>query len=151
MGATSEIEDVFKAMHPRLWRGLIAFTGSADIASDAEAEAFAQAISRGAAIRDLEAWIWTSSFHIASGLLAKRSEAMSREMVVEHFHQETVVELIEMLGDLSEQQRRVTILRYVGNYQPSEIAELLGTTAGTVRVQLHRSHESLRELMGERQ
>ena len=50
-----------------------AYTGDAELASDAEAEAFAQALRRGEAVDDVAAWVWRSAFRIASGLLATRS------------------------------------------------------------------------------
>src|SRR5438445_186121 len=45
-----------------LWRSLVAYSGDREIASDAMAEAFAQAIARGDAIRDPTAWVWKVSF-----------------------------------------------------------------------------------------
>lgn len=145
MKSPRRIEDVFRELHPRLWRGLLAFTGSVDLASDAEAEAFAQAIARGSEIRDPEAWISKSAYRIAAGLLAKRSKKDPYEAPQERVVDDPpLIELFELLRDLSEQQRIVVILRYVGGYKPTEIADLLDTSPGTVRVQLHRSHESLR-------
>ena len=149
MGRDMEIERTFRRMHPRLWRGLLAYCGDREVASDAEAEAFAQAIARGSAIRELESWIWTASFRIASGMLQKRSLVVEESSVAgSSEYEQPLVELIELLGELSEQQRQVAILRYVGNYKPSEIAQLLNTSPGTVRVQLHRAHESLRDVIG---
>ncbi len=47
------VEAVYRSLHPRLWRSLLAFTGDAELASDAEAEAFAQALGRGEAVDDV--------------------------------------------------------------------------------------------------
>ncbi len=60
----------------------------------------------------------------------------------------SLAEFVDLLQGLSEQQRSVVVLRYAGGFLPAEIAELLGTTSGTVRVQLHRAHTQLREQMG---
>lgn len=143
------IEDVFEELHPRLWRGLVAFTASADLASEAEAEAYAQALARGDEIRDLNSWLWASAYRIARGLLAESSKqgprAASVSTLTEDVH---LVEFVSMLGELSEQQRMVVILRYVGGYKPAEIAEVLDTSPETVRVQLHRAHSSLRKTVG---
>ena len=53
---TPEIKDRFEGLYrehgDRLWRSLLLFTGRPEIASDAAAEAFAQAIRRGDQIRD---------------------------------------------------------------------------------------------------
>jgi RNA polymerase sigma factor (sigma-70 family) len=54
-----------------------------------------------------------------------------------------------LLGDLSPQQRACVALRYVGGYTSNEIGDLLATNAGTVRVQLHRAHATLRRTITE--
>ena len=66
------LRSVFEAEHERLWRSLLAYAGDADVASDAAAEAFAQALRRGDGLRDPAAWVWRAAFRIAAGLLAAR-------------------------------------------------------------------------------
>ena len=61
----------------------------------------------------------------------------------------SVAEFLGLLADLSPQQRACVALRYVGEYTSPEIGELLGTSAGTVRVQLHRAHAALRHTITE--
>ena len=70
--SAQRIEDAYRRMHPRLWHALLAYGGDPDLASDAESEAFAQAIRRGNELEDVEAWVWRSAFRIAAGLLADR-------------------------------------------------------------------------------
>ena len=43
-----------------------------DVASDAVAEAFAQALRRGADLRSPERWVWRAAFRIAAGELKQR-------------------------------------------------------------------------------
>jgi RNA polymerase sigma-70 factor, ECF subfamily len=62
----------FDRTHERLWRALLAYSGDAEVASDAAAEAYAQAIRRGSAINDIDAWVWRAAFRIARGELARR-------------------------------------------------------------------------------
>jgi|GEM_PF-5206314 len=64
-----DIESFYRSEHSKLWRSLLAFSGDPEIASDAVAEVFVQAINRGKAIKDLKAWVWRSAYKIASGLL----------------------------------------------------------------------------------
>ena len=61
----------------------------------------------------------------------------------------SVAEFLGLLADLSPQQRACVALRYVGDYTSPEIGELLGTSAGTVRVQLNRAHAALRHTITE--
>ena len=75
VGDQDRVEAVYRSVHPRLWRSLLSFTGDAELASDAEAEAFAQVLRRGDAVDDVEAWVWRSAFRIAWGLVAARSSS----------------------------------------------------------------------------
>ncbi len=150
MSDQDRVETVYRSLHPRLWRSLLSYTGDAELASDAEAEAFAQVLRRGDAVDDVAAWVWRSAFRIASGLLAARSR-FQRVRPAEGSTPTTgsVAEFLGLLADLSPQQRACVALRYVGEYTSPEIGELLGTSAGTVRVQLHRAHAALRHTIME--
>jgi hypothetical protein len=57
----SDIETLYRADADRLWRAIFAFAGDAEIASDAVAEACAQVLYRGEAVRDPAAWIWRAA------------------------------------------------------------------------------------------
>jgi predicted RNA polymerase sigma factor len=67
------VERVWREQGAKLWRSLVAYTADPDIATDAMAEAFAQALGRGPAVRDHDRWIWRASFRIAAGELQARS------------------------------------------------------------------------------
>jgi RNA polymerase sigma-70 factor (ECF subfamily) len=150
MGDRDRVEAVYRSVHPRLWRSLLAYTGDAELASDAEAEAFAQVLRRGDAVDDVEAWVWRSAFRIASGLLAASSRSAELGPVSGSMPSTgSVAEFLGLLEDLSPQQRACVALRYVGEYTSPEIGELLGTSAGTVRVQLNRAHAALRHSITE--
>ena len=131
------------------YRRLLAYCGDPHVASDAEAETFDQALRRGDEIRDVDAWIWRSAFKIAAGLLA---DQRSRRVPVDDgttllLYDSPIIDLLSQLGELSDQQRAIVVLRYAGNFRPTEIAELIDSTPGSVRVQLHRSLTQLRRLM----
>lgn len=150
MGDQDRVEAVYRSVHPRLWRSLLSYTGDAELASDAEAEAFAQVLRRGDAVDDVEAWVWRSAFRIAAGLLAAWSRSTDLEPVSGSTQATgSVVEFLGLLSDLSPQQRTCVALRYVGKYTSAEIGELLGTSASTVRVHLNRAHATLRHTIRE--
>ena len=148
VGERDRVEVAYRAVHARLWKALLAFTGDAELASDAEAEAFAQVLRRGDVVDDVQAWVWRTAFRIASGLLASKSTNLG---VVDGSVSPTqsITEFLDLLGGLSQQQRACVALRYVGEYTSVEIGELLGTSAGTIRVQLNRAHTALRSLLKE--
>src|SRR5438093_5001408 len=72
------VERCYREQAERLWRSILLFSGSTDVASEAVAEAFAQALRRGDGIRDVDAWVWRAGFRIASGDLARRRAAPAR-------------------------------------------------------------------------
>ena len=147
---THRVEEAYRRLHPRLWRALLAFCGDADVAGDAEADVFNQALRRGDEIRDLDAWIWRSAFKIAAGLLADRRTRLTVPEPIDAacaVFDAPMVDFLSQLAALSDQQRAIVVLRYAGNFTPTEIAELLDSTPGSVRVQLHRAHTQLRRTM----
>jgi RNA polymerase sigma-70 factor (ECF subfamily) len=148
----TRVEAVYRSTHHVLWRALLAYTGDRDVASDAESEAFAQVIRRGAAVVDVAAWVWRSAFTIAAGMLAARAKARSSPGAIADEPSElgaSTTEFLSMLGSLSDQQRACVVLRYVAQLDNAGIAAALGTSEGTVRVQLHRAHQSLRRTLEE--
>ena len=147
----TRVEAVYRSTHPVLWRALLAYTGDRDLASDAESEAFAQAIRRGAAVVDVAAWVWRSAFAIAAGMLAARAKVRPTSAPADETSalDPSMAEFLSMLGSLSDQQRACIVLRYVAQLDNAGIAAALGTSDGTVRVQLHRAHQSLRRTLKE--
>lgn len=146
----ARLREAFVGTHAQLWRSLLAYSGDPDVASDAAAEAFAQAGRRLEAIHDVEAWVWRAAFRIAGGLLAER--ARSDDPMPERAAMpvpERAWELLDALGRLSDQQRRCVVLRHVAGYSAPEIAELLESSAASVRVQLMRARRKLRTLLEE--
>jgi RNA polymerase sigma factor (sigma-70 family) len=152
------VEEAYRAHHRRLWRSLLAYTGDADAATEATAETYSQALARGSELHDPAAWIWRTAFRVAGGMMADRRSRWSDRSVDLRFEEQqtaeilpvndgTLVEFLDQLSTLSDQQRAVVVLRYAGGFTPTEIAELLSTSANAVRVQLHRAHAHLRERM----
>ena len=150
-GETSEVERVYREQGARIWRALLAFSGDADVASDSVAEAFAQALARGRAVRDVERWIWRASFKIAAGELQRRrrsspvldSDRSPYEMEV------PARELVLALRRLSDKQRAAIVLHHAADYPIREVAAILGSTPGAVKVHLARGRRHLREQLGD--
>jgi len=147
--ARQGLEELYHEQGDRLWWALLAFTGDREIASDAEAEAFAQALRRGDAIRNPQAWIWTAAFRIAAGQLQERGR--SEPIVTEPSYEmpEPAAELADALRRLPAQQRAAIVLHYYADRPIREIAATLGISSATVAVHLHRGRNKLRELLGD--
>ena len=131
----------------RLWRAVLAWSGNPEVASDAVAEAFAQAARRGDAIDDVGRWVWRAAFRIAGGLLAERRD-FSSSTAPESRDADTVPDdvaaLLDALDRIQPDDRRVVVLAHVGGWAAAEIAALTGSTPGAVRVRLHRARRRLR-------
>ncbi|HRH93022.1 MAG TPA: RNA polymerase sigma factor [Candidatus Peribacteria bacterium] len=55
--------------------------------------------------------------------------------------------VLETLTNLEKPYREVFIMRHIDGLKPAEIAELLGESANTVSVRLHRATEQLRKFL----
>lgn len=144
-------EDTFRALAPKLWRALLLYSGSADVASDAVSDAFTQAMSSRQEIREPGAWIWATAFRIAAGEMARRVDHVEPPdlPVSDGVDPASLVDLVRALGQVSDMQRRALILRYYMGYSNVEIARILGSTPSSIGVQLFRSTRKLRTLLSE--
>ena len=150
VSAAGEVESVYRIDGDRLWRALYAFAGDEDVASDAVAEAFAQALRRGSAIRDVRSWVWRSAFKLAKGDLKRRSSLLHGPMPEGAFHDAHPDEqLLAALQELTPQQRAVIVLHYYADCPVRDISRRTGINPLAVRAHLSRGRKRLRVLLGE--
>ncbi len=146
-----ELERLYREQGDRMWRSILAYAGDPEVANDAVAEAFAQALRRGERIRDPERWLWRSAFRIAGGELQRRGGgAASDPPEVPYEMEEPAVELMRALASLPRTQRAAVVLHHAAGYPVREIARLIGSTPGAVKVHLLRGRRRLRDLLEER-
>jgi len=144
LGPGSELERLFEKEAKRIWRALVAYAGDREVASDAMAEAFAQALARGDELRSPERWVWRAAFRIAAGELKARlrDRALAEDPAYEM--PEPPHDLIATLATLSPNQRAALILYHYAGYSTREIGQILGCSAATVRVHLSQGRRRLR-------
>ncbi|MEO8292976.1 MAG: sigma factor-like helix-turn-helix DNA-binding protein [Actinomycetota bacterium] len=143
-GEHEAVERVWVDDGPRLWRSLLAFSADADVASDAMAEAFAQALGRGPEIRDHAQWIWRAAFRIAAGDLQSRRREVELTHDLPYDMPESTADLVGALRRLSPNQRAVVVLRLYAGMPSREVASVLGIAPTTVRVHLMQARRRLR-------
>jgi RNA polymerase sigma-70 factor (ECF subfamily) len=145
-----DVESVYRTDGDKLWRALYAFAGDEDVAYDAAAEAFAQALRRGEAIRDVRAWVWRTAFRLAAGDLYSRGRVRGGQ-VPERAVYDTQLddELAAALNALTPQQRLVLVLYYYADLPVAEVSRRSGINALAVRAHLSRGRRRLRELLGD--
>jgi RNA polymerase sigma-70 factor (ECF subfamily) len=145
----TDLERLYREDGAQLWRSLLGFTGDPEVATDAMAEAFAQALGRGNAIRDEGRWVWRAAFRIASGEMKRRSQL--RSLVDDRSYEmtEPPTDLLRILRRLPSKQRAVIILHFYAGHSTREVAAIMGSTAGTVRVHISQGRKRLRQLLEE--
>jgi RNA polymerase sigma-70 factor, ECF subfamily len=143
------LECLYREKGDRMWRAVLAFAGDPEVASDAVAEAFAQALRRGDAIRDPERWVWRTIFRVAAGELKARGR--DAQLLVEGSYEmeEPARELVAALAALSPRQRGAVVLHHAAGFPVREVAAILGSTPAAVKVHLIRGRRRLRELLEE--
>jgi RNA polymerase sigma-70 factor, ECF subfamily len=143
------IEGLYRRDGDRLWRSLLAYTGDREIASDAAAEAFAQLIRRGDAVREPQRWLWRSAFRIAAGELKERGRTALIDVETSYEMQEPALDLVVALRELSDKQRASVVLHDAAGYTSKEVAAIIGSTPAAVKVHVARGRRRLRQRLGD--
>ena len=149
VSGTDRIERLYRERGDRIWRGLLAFSGDPEVASDAVAEAFAQVLRRGDEVRDPERWVWRAAFRIAAGELKERRKNEVLGVAGSYEMEEPARDLVIALGAISERQRAAVVLHDAAGYPARDVARIVGSTEAAVRVHLMRGRRRLRELLRE--
>ncbi len=128
----------------------MAFSGNEELASDAMAEAFAQALGRGAAVEAPDRWIWRAAFRIAAGELKERRRVTPSDVPVTSVGMpEPVADLVRALRTLSPNQRAAAVLSLYADMSTRDVARILACSQATVRVHLSQARRRLRALLEE--
>jgi RNA polymerase sigma factor (sigma-70 family) len=151
----TDIERLYRDQGMRLWRALVLTTASPDVADDAVAEAFAQALRRGEHLRNPAAWVWRAAFSIAAGEMKERRKVIPLDVgvevaaVVPDVSPERLIDLVRALAQLTYRQRAAVVLADYAGWSHRQIAGVLGSSVATVGVHVHRARGRLRELLQE--
>ena len=145
--ASDRLEAVYREDGPRLWRALVAFSADPDLASDALAEAFAQALARGDAIRDPAAWVWRVAFRVAAGDLKERRRRGSLDREPSYELPAPMTHVFDALARLSPNQRLAIVMHDYADRTTDEVAAVLGASRATVHVHLSQGRRRLRRLL----
>lgn len=147
---TQRVETLYRDDGDRLWRALRTWSGDPDVASEAMAEAFAQALRRGPVLRDPGAWVWTAAFRIAAGeLKARRQRHATAGVDGEHHDRYGDADLVAALRRLPDAQRAAVILYYYADMSLPQIATRLGSNRLAVAANLSRGRRRLHALLGD--
>jgi RNA polymerase sigma-70 factor (ECF subfamily) len=154
-GSAVALEQLFRAHWPRAFRAALLVVGDAAAAEDIAQESFL------AAVRALDRFDrrrpfgpWLHRIVVNRAIDWGRTRALRRELdlagvaepaAAERAGGERAEEIAGALGSLAPEQRAVIVLRYLLDYTPGEIADLLDLPRGTVNSRLRRGLDRLGE------
>jgi RNA polymerase sigma-70 factor (ECF subfamily) len=151
-GSVADLERLFREHWPRAFRAARLVTGDPAAAEDIAQEAFLAAIrnlDRFDRRRPFGPWLhrivvnraidWTRARRL-------RAEVELADVVAAPPDPELDGSALGRIAELSPEHRAVIVLRYVLEYTPGEIAELLDLPRGTVNSRLRRGLDRMKEL-----
>jgi hypothetical protein len=122
ISSKDQAEHVYQTEHEKLWRSLVGFSGSRELADDAVSEAFAQLIVRGDNVRNAQAWVWKAAFQIAAGELQRRGRAVPLESERSYDMPEPLLDVLRALTHLGPKQRLAVVLHDYADRPTQEVA-----------------------------
>ena len=151
-GSAADFEALFRAYWPRSYRAAYLVVHDAAAAEDIAQEAFLAAVrnlDRFDRRRPFAPWLHRIVVNRAidwARARALRAELESPDALPAPERERDVSDTtLDALAALPPDQRAVVVLRYVLEYTPGEIAELLGLPRGTINSRLRRGLDSIGE------
>jgi RNA polymerase sigma-70 factor, ECF subfamily len=149
-GSASDLEALFREHWPRAYRAAYLVVHDAAAAEDIAQEAFLAAVrnlDRFDRRRPFGPWLHRITVNRAIDWTRARSlraEAEEHDVAAPE-RAEPDERMLPALANLDPEQRAVIVLRYLLEYTPGEIAELLDLPRGTVNSRLRRGLDKLKE------
>ena len=143
----SSLEQIYRDQGTRMWRALFGYCGDREVADDAVAEAFAQALRRGEELRSPEAWVWQAAFRIAAGELHRRRRTPPAEEERTYDLPDPLDHVVAALRRLPPKQRAAIVMHDYADRSTDEVARTLGITRATVHVHLSQGRRRLRRML----
>ena len=156
-GSAEAFAELFRRHWPRAYRAALLVVGDAAAAEDIAQESFL------AAVRALERFDrrrpfgpWLHRIVVNRAIDWARARALRRELAADHAPEpaapvrdapERARDLAAALAELGAEHRAVIVLRYLLDYTPGEIAELLELPRGTVNSRLRRGLDRLEDAL----
>jgi RNA polymerase sigma-70 factor (ECF subfamily) len=154
-GSAAALEQLFRSHWPRAYRAALLVVGDAAAAEDIAQESFL------AAVRALDRFDrrrpfgpWLHRIVVNRAIDWSRARTLRRELAVDAVAEPAAAErepggradeLAAALAELGAEHRAVIVFRYLLDYTPGEIAQLLDLPRGTVNSRLRRGLDRLEE------
>ena len=157
-----DFEKIFEAHHELVYRAAYRITGNAEDAEDVLQTLFLRLLRR-EVLPDLDrnpkAYLHRAAVNLGLDIVRQRGRHVQPEDIdgqiedhrpgPERQHQGTQIHdgLRAALAEMPPRSAEIFLLRYVEGYDNAEIAEMVGTSRGTVAVLLFRSRSRLKKAM----
>jgi RNA polymerase sigma-70 factor (ECF subfamily) len=150
-GSVADLERLFREHWPRAYRAAHLVTGDAAAAEDIAQEAFLSAV------RNLDRFDrrrpfapWLHRIVVNRAIDWTRARKLRAEVELGDYHPapaepELDGSALGRIGELAPEHRAVVVLRYILEYTPGEIAELLDLPRGTVNSRLRRGLDQMKD------
>jgi RNA polymerase sigma-70 factor, ECF subfamily len=154
------LDKIYHQHRERLFNYLMRMTGDYDLARDIVQESYARCLNRYGGKIDSASLLYRIARNLVVDDLRKRSrsEPFEERQAVDpaslHHHimvREEYREVMGALQDLCFEDRELLSLVAVESLRYSEIAEVLNTSVGNVKVRVHRARKRLRSALAERE
>lgn len=151
MTRSCRLEELIKTHQNALYRAALSVTGSPVEAEDAVEEAYLKYLEKGPRNSEAgseKAWLMRVTVNAALDMLRERSRHPTEELLdIYPAPDSSTGEVLEAVMALPPVQRAAIHLFYFEGYTTDEIAKLLRRRPGTVRSDLARARERLRQLL----
>jgi len=152
-----EIRRVYERNFQAFVRAATAICGGTEAGRDAVQEAVVSAIRTRNQFRaegTVEAWLWravvrTALKHRSRSITLVPLDTQPELTAPSDVPVEDLPAVRSLIADLPERQRLVLFLRYYGDLEYHQIADLLGIKTGTVSAALYAAHAALRAALEE--
>lgn len=147
--ASPSFEDTYRACYPQLTRVAHMITGSNEVAEEVVQDAFVALYPRFATVERPDGYLYRSVVNGCRTWIRRKQTAV-RVLRPEPARPADAPEIDETwaaLGRLSDRRRAVVVLRYYADLPLAEIAALLCCRTGTVKSQLHRALDQLKDVI----
>ena len=155
---TPDLGALYRLTEIALRRFLVGMVGDLALADDLLQETFLEACrapGRIAAAEDPQAWLFGIARNRAISALRRRrrlAAATGRLAVRRRWEPNELPEAarsaLDLVADLSPQDRALVLLRYVHGFDSSELASITGSSPAAIRKRLERSRARLAERLG---
>ena len=155
-----EFEEIFEQHYAMVYRTAYCVTGSAADAEDVVQSIFLQLLERRVSVdfmRNPKGYLYRAAANLSVNVVRARKRR-AQIQTVEHLAESVPVDsaneseelhrtLYEAIAELPPKAAEILLLHYLHGCSDAEIAKVLGTSRGTIAVNLYRSRARLRKLL----